>query len=64
VVEADDTLCVVVAESQVDIQGGRIGCLMGCDLTDYDYVSVGRDGFVPISMKPMTSANRLANDMI
>jgi hypothetical protein len=61
-VEADDTLCVPVAESQVDIQGGRIGCLTGHDLTDYDYVSVGtgrdltdynyvsvgRDGFVPI----------------
>jgi hypothetical protein len=27
VIEADDTVCVAVAESQVDVQGGRMSCL-------------------------------------
>jgi hypothetical protein len=30
-----------------------MSCLTGCDLTNYDYVSVGKDGFVPISVKLM-----------
>jgi hypothetical protein len=41
IMEADDTLCVVVAEAHVDVQGGRMRCLTGRDLTDYDYISVG-----------------------
>jgi hypothetical protein len=41
-----------------------MSCLMGCDLTDYDYVSVGKDGFVPISVKPITSMTRLSGDML
>jgi hypothetical protein len=41
-----------------------MGCLTGRDLSDYDYMSVGKDGFVLISVKPMTSSTRLMNDMI
>jgi hypothetical protein len=26
-------------------------CLIGLDLTGYNYVSIGNDGFVPISVK-------------
>jgi hypothetical protein len=63
-VTADDTECVAVAESQVDVQGGQVECLTGRDLSDYDYVSVSKDGFVPISVKPMTSAIRLTDDII
>jgi hypothetical protein len=33
------------------------------DLTGYNYVSVGKDGFVPISVKPAISATRLAHDL-
>jgi hypothetical protein len=39
-------------------------CLTGRDLTDYDYVSVGKEGFVPISIKPTISVTRLANDIV
>jgi hypothetical protein len=33
-------------------------CLTGWDLTVYDYVSVSKEGFMPISAKPMTSGTR------
>jgi hypothetical protein len=42
-------------ESQVDVQGGLMRCLTRRDLAEYDYVSIGKDGFVPISMKPTRS---------
>jgi hypothetical protein len=29
----------------------------------YDYISVGKDGFVPISVKPTISATQLAYDL-
>jgi hypothetical protein len=38
--------------------------LTGCDLKEYDYVSVGKDGFVPISVKPMTSGTQLTNNIL
>jgi hypothetical protein len=53
---------VVVAESQVDIQEGHMKCLTGHDLVDYDYISMGKEGFIPISVKPMISVTRLTSD--
>jgi hypothetical protein len=41
-----------VAESQVDTLGGKMECSSGKDLTGYDYIIIGKDGFVPISVKP------------
>jgi hypothetical protein len=41
-----------------------MGCLTGRDLSKYDYVSVGKDGFVPISVKLMTSSTRLIDDVV
>jgi hypothetical protein len=51
-----------VAESQVDIQEGHMKCLTGHDLVDYDYISMGKEGFIPISVKPMISVTRLTSD--
>jgi hypothetical protein len=51
VVQADGEVCVAVAESQVDILGEKMECLSDKDLMGYDYISVGKDGFVPISVK-------------
>jgi hypothetical protein len=48
----------------VDVQDGRMGCLMGRDLTDYNYVSVCKGGFVPISVKLMTRATRLSSNTL
>jgi hypothetical protein len=53
-----------VTESQVDIQGGKMKCLTGRDLTGYDYVSIGKDRFIPISVKPAIGATRLAHDLV
>jgi hypothetical protein len=50
VVQADEDVCIAMTESQVDIQGGKMKCLTGRDLLGYDYVSVGKDGIVPISV--------------
>jgi hypothetical protein len=60
VVQADEELCIVGAESQVIILGGKMEYLSGKDLMGYDYISVGKDGFVPISVKPVISVTRLA----
>jgi hypothetical protein len=64
VIKAVETACVAVTDSQVDVQGGRMRCLTGRDLTEYDYVSVGKDGFVPISVKPATGSTWLSNNIL
>jgi hypothetical protein len=33
-------------------------------LTGYDYVSVGKDGFIPISVKLAIGATQLAHDIV
>jgi hypothetical protein len=64
VVQADEDMCIAVTESHVDIQGRKMKCLTGRDLMGYDYVSVGKDGFVSISVKPAIGATRLAIDLV
>jgi hypothetical protein len=63
VVQADEEVCVAVAKSQVGILGGKMECLSGKDLIGYDYTSVGKDGFVPISVKPVIGKTQLAHDL-
>jgi hypothetical protein len=63
VVQADKEVCIAVAESQLDILGRKMECLSGKDLTGYNYISVSKDGFVLISVKPAIGATRLANNL-
>jgi hypothetical protein len=63
VVQADEEVCIAMAKSQVNILGGKMECLSGRILMGYDYISVGKDGFVPISVKLAIGANRLAHDL-
>jgi hypothetical protein len=42
------------------MQNGDAACLLGRDLSDYDYISVGRDGLVPVNVKP-TNVSRLSH---
>jgi hypothetical protein len=63
VVQADEEVYIAVAESQVNILGGRMEYLSGKDLMGYDYISVGKDGFVLISGKPAIGATQLAHDL-
>ena len=52
VVEVDNSACIAVTEVSVDWQLGNMQCLTGRDLSDYDYISIGKNGFVPINVKP------------
>jgi hypothetical protein len=63
VVQANEEVCIAMAESQVDILGGKMEYLSGKDLMGYDYISVNKDGFIPISVKPAIDATRLAHDL-
>jgi hypothetical protein len=63
VVQAGEEVCIAVAESQVDILGGKMECLFGKDLTGYDYISINKDGFVPINVKSVIGVTQLAHDL-
>jgi hypothetical protein len=63
VVPANEEVCVAMAESQVGILGGKMECLSSKDLMVYEYISVGKDGFVLISVKPAISATQLAHNL-
>jgi hypothetical protein len=60
VIEADNSVCVAIAESQEGLQDGEVEWLSRQDLSEYDFVSVGRQGFVPVNVKP-TMVTRLEN---
>jgi hypothetical protein len=45
--------------SQEAVKNGEIACVSGWDLSEYDYVSVSKDGIVPVSVKP-TNMSRLS----
>jgi hypothetical protein len=64
VVQADEDVCITMTEFQVNIQGGKMKCSIGRDLMGYDYVTFGKDRFVPISVKPAIGATRLAHDLV
>jgi hypothetical protein len=52
-VEVDDSADIAMAESQAEVQDGEVKCLTERDLSEYDYVSVGQRGFIPVNVKPM-----------
>ena len=58
VVRADDSASVALAELYGELRYGEVKCLSGRDFSDCDFVSVGRDSFVPLNVKP-TSISRL-----
>src|SRR6266498_2676230 len=58
VVHADNSACVALADSLVDWQHPNATCLTGHDLSDFDFLSATKNGFVLVSIKPIGS-NRL-----
>jgi hypothetical protein len=64
IIRAGDDVCIAMAESQGDIQEGCRKCLTSCDLTDYDYVSIGKEGCISISVKPTVGASQLVDDVV
>jgi hypothetical protein len=63
VVQADEEVWIAMAESQVNNLGRKMECLSGKDLMGYDYISVGNDVFVLISVKPVIDVTWMAHDL-
>jgi hypothetical protein len=60
VVRVDASAYIVVADTMADWQHGSVQCLSKKDLTCYNFLSVSKEGFVPVSVKPASEA-RLSN---
>jgi hypothetical protein len=63
VVQTNEEVCIDMAESQVNILGRKMEFLSRKDLTVYNYISIGKDGFVLISVKPAIRATWLAHNL-
>ena len=61
IVCADDSAFIALAEAPVDWQHPNATCLSGRDLSEFDFLSATRDGFVPVSLKPI-EGNRIRVD--
>jgi hypothetical protein len=42
---------IALADATADWQHGSTQCLLGKDLTGYDFLSISKDGFVPVSVQ-------------
>jgi hypothetical protein len=60
VVHAYVSAYIVLADATANWRHGSIQCLSGRDLTGYDFLSVSKEGFMPVSVKPAFEA-RLGN---
>ena len=49
----DSIACVAVADSQSIGIHDDVKCLSGLDLSDYEFVSCSKDGFIPTVIKPV-----------
>jgi hypothetical protein len=56
VVHADASAYISLADTTTDWQHGSTQCLSGKDLTGYDFLSVSKDGFVPVFVHPASGA--------
>jgi hypothetical protein len=56
VVHMDTSAYIALADATADWQHGNAQCLSGRDLTGYDFLSVFKEGFVPVSVKPAFDA--------
>jgi hypothetical protein len=60
VVHADTSAYIALADATSDWQHGSAQCLSRNDFTGYDFLSVTKDGFVPVSVQ-LTFEARLGN---
>jgi hypothetical protein len=60
VVHVDALAYIALADATADWQHGGAQCLSGRDLIGYDFLSVSKEGFVPMYVKPASEA-RLGN---
>jgi hypothetical protein len=59
-VHADASAYITLADVTADWQHGSAQCLSGKELIGYDFLSVSKEGFVPMSVKSVSKA-RLGN---
>jgi hypothetical protein len=60
VVHTDALAYIALADATADWQHGSTQCLSGKDLIGYDMLSISKEAFVPMSVKPASKA-RLNN---
>jgi hypothetical protein len=60
VVHADVSAYIALVDAMANWQHGGAQCLSGRDLTGYNFLSISKEGFVPMSIK-LTSKARLGN---
>jgi hypothetical protein len=60
VVHTDASAYNALADAMTDWHHGSSQCLSGRDLIGYNFFSVSKEGFVPVSVKPASEA-RLGN---
>jgi hypothetical protein len=60
VVHVDASAYIALANTTTDWQHGITQCLSGKDLAGYNFLSISKDGFVPVSIKSVSEA-RLDN---
>ena len=53
VIHADNLAYVALADASVDWHHPHATCLTGRDLSDFDFLSATKEGFVPVSLKPV-----------
>jgi hypothetical protein len=51
VVHADTSTQIALADATTDWQQGSVHCLSRKDLIGYDFLSISKEGFVPMSIK-------------
>jgi hypothetical protein len=56
VMQVDALAYIALADASVDWQHWGAQCLSGRDLTCYDFLSVSKEGFVPVFIKPDSEA--------
>jgi hypothetical protein len=52
IVHADASAHIALANASADWRYGNVECISGHDLSEYDFLSVKKLGFVPISVQP------------
>jgi hypothetical protein len=55
-VHADTSAYITLDDTSADWQHGSAQCLSGKDLIGYNFLSVFKEGFVPVSIKPASEA--------
>jgi hypothetical protein len=58
VVHEDTSAYIALVDESTDWQHGSAQCLLGRDISEYDFLSITKEGFVPISVQS-TSKSQL-----